>query len=83
MTTSTRDQVTCRDCGAVLGRFVPGGHESKQSPNRYHFPPRFDLHDNVAVYLTLGRADIFCPECGKARQIDLARYGLVARGKAA
>ena len=82
--TAPRDQVTCRQCGTVLGRFVSGRQSGGRSmPNQYRFSPRLTLHHDVAVYLTVGHADIFCPECGQGRQIDLARYGLVVRGKAA
>jgi hypothetical protein len=82
--TAPRDQVVCRQCGATLGRFVSGRQPGGRSaPNQYRFTPRLDLHHNVVVYLTVGHADIFCPECGKGRQIDLNRYSLVVRGKAA
>ena len=82
--TPPRDVVTCKQCGAVLGTFVdgrPGG--GRQNRNEYRMQSRFDLCDNVVVYLTLGRVDIYCPACGQTREVDLARYDVIVRGRAA
>lgn len=71
--TAPRDQVTCRQCGAVLGRFVGGTSDRL---------PRLDLLPNVVLLVTLGRVDAFCPLCSHVRRIELTRYQ-VTRGKAA
>lgn len=66
-----RDQVTCKQCGAVLGQFVDGE------------PPRLELSDNVRVFLWHGRVDIYCPACGQTRAVDLSRYEVFVQGRAA
>lgn len=71
--TPPRDQVTCRQCGAVLGRYVA------RQPERL---PRLALLPNVALLLTVDRVDLFCPLCSHVRRVDLTRYQ-VAREKAA
>lgn len=71
--TAPRDQVTCRQCGAVLGRFAP---------RRSGLPLQINLVPKVALLVMPERVDVFCPACGHVRNVDLHRYR-VAREKAA
>ena len=73
MSTPRDQQVICRECKAVLGRYL--GKQAKQLP-------RLVLLPNVALLVAADRVDLFCPACGHARGVDLTRYQ-VAREKAA
>lgn len=71
--TAPRDQVTCRGCGAVLGRFAP---------RRSGYPLQINLIPRVALLVMPERVELFCPLCNHVRSVDLTRYR-VAREKAA
>ncbi|MFN8676115.1 MAG: hypothetical protein U0Z70_07025 [Thermomicrobiales bacterium] len=78
-----RNQVTCRACGAVMGRFVrgrPGGGRRAQR-NAYQMQPRLDVLPTVALLVFPGSVELFCPHCSHVRRADLHRYA-VKRGAA-
>jgi len=71
--TTPRDQVVCKECGSVLGRFAP---------RRTGLPLQINLTSRVALLVMPARVEMFCPDCGHVRAVDLSRYR-VAREKAA
>ncbi len=80
--TALRDQVVCRQCGAVLGTFV-ARRTGRQAGSHPDPVARIDLNDRVGIYVTHGRAEVSCPDCGQVRLIDLMRHNVFAPRKAA
>lgn len=74
--TAPRDQVTCRQCGAVLGRVNSVlGHRKHN-----HMMLR---HDVVMVVVLAVRVDIICPECGHCRSVRVEQFPVIQRAAAA
>lgn len=75
MTTSARDQVTCRDCGAVLGKV--------NSVRGHRAHDRMMLRPDVVLVIVLAqRVDIICPECGHCRAVRVDQFAVIQRAAA-
>lgn len=74
--TAPRDQVVCRNCGAVLGKV-----NSVQGHRKHnHMMLR---HDVVMVVVLAVRVDIICPECGYCRGVRVEQFPVIQRAAAA
>ena len=80
--TPSRDLVTCRQCGAVLGRYV-ARRTGRQAGTHPDPVARIDLGARVRMYMVQCRVDVSCPDCGHVRTIDVTRRAVVAGGHAA
>lgn len=70
--TAPRDQVVCRQCGAVLGKV-----NSLQGHRKHnHMTLR---HDVVMVVVLAVRVDIICPECGYCRGVRVEQFPVIQR----
>ena len=74
--TAPRDQVVCRQCGAVLGRV--NSVQGHRKHDRMLLRP-----DVVLVIVMAQRVDVICPECGYCRAVRVDQFAVIQRAAAA
>lgn len=74
--TPPRDQVVCRQCGAVLGKV--NSVQGHRKHDRMMLRP-----DVVLVVVMAERVDVICPECGYCRAVRVDQFAVIQRAAAA